>query len=93
MKLVWSARFRRAVRWLARRKPDSLDALEVVLPQLENDPRHPSLRTHKLKGELRECFACSVGYDCRIVFEFQRNSKTKETEILLLTVGTHDEVY
>jgi len=93
MTLVWSSRFTRAVKKLARTKPGLLDDLETTLQQLELDPRHPSLRTHKLGGELRDCWACSAGYDFRVLFQFIRNPETREPEIHLLSLGTHDEVY
>lgn len=51
MKLVWSSKFTRAARKLARRKPGLLDDLDAALKQLEADPYHPSLRTHKLSGD------------------------------------------
>ncbi len=53
----------------------------------------PVLRTHKLKGELSSTWACTVEYDCRIVFEFVKSPVTGEEEILLIDIGTHDEVY
>ena len=93
MKLVWSAKFTRAARKLARRKPDLLDALDAALRQLEADPYHSSLRTHKLSGDFADCWACSAGYDFRLVFEFVRPTKGAKMEIHLLNVGTHDEVY
>ena len=93
MKLVWTARFTRAVKKLAKRKPVLLDELDVALRQLEKDRHHPSLRTHKLSGDFDGCWACSAGYDFRIVFEFVRPGKAAELEIHLLNVGTHDEVY
>jgi addiction module RelE/StbE family toxin len=93
MKLVWTPRFTRAVRRLARRQPALLDDVESALHRLENDPFHPSLRAHKLKGNLRGCWACSCSHDCRLIFEFVKNPQTGETEILLHTAGTHDEVY
>jgi mRNA interferase YafQ len=34
---------------------------------------------------------CSIGYDLRIVFEFVQHEGAEA--VLLLTVGTHDEVY
>jgi mRNA-degrading endonuclease YafQ of YafQ-DinJ toxin-antitoxin module len=49
------------------------------------------LVTHKLSGDLAGVWACSAGYDLRIVFEFVDQEGTEA--ILLLTVGTHDEVY
>jgi mRNA interferase YafQ len=36
-------------------------------------------------------WACSAGYDMRIVFEFVQYEGAEA--ILLQTVGTHDEVY
>jgi mRNA-degrading endonuclease YafQ of YafQ-DinJ toxin-antitoxin module len=34
-----------------------------------------------------------VDYDCRIVFNFVQNIESGEEEILLIDIGTHDEVY
>lgn len=51
------------------------------------------LHSHKLKGELAGAWACTVDYDNRILFEFAQNPESGEEEILLLTMGTHDEVY
>ena len=72
MKLVWSAKFTRAARKLARRKPELLTAMEAALKQLESEPYDAKLRTHKLAGDFEGCWACSAGYDLRIVFEFVR---------------------
>jgi mRNA-degrading endonuclease YafQ of YafQ-DinJ toxin-antitoxin module len=38
-------------------------------------------------------WACFVEYDCRIIFNFVNNPETKEEEIFLIDLGTHDEVY
>lgn len=67
--------------------------IEQTLEQLALDPFDPSLKTHKLKGELANRWSCSINYSDRIVFQFVENSETSEEEILLLTVGSHDEVY
>jgi mRNA-degrading endonuclease YafQ of YafQ-DinJ toxin-antitoxin module len=34
-----------------------------------------------------------VEYDCRIVFDFVKNPELGDEEILLLDIGSHDEVY
>ena len=93
MKLVWSAKFTRAAKRAVRKNPSLMDDLSAALELLESDHTHPGLRTHKLKGELDGCWACSAGYDLRLVFEFRRQSQSRELEIHLLNVGTHDEVY
>lgn len=91
--LVWSASFVRAFRRIARKDPQLTGKARNTLEQLSNDPFHPLLRTHKLKGRLAGSWACSVDYDTRIVFEFVRNPQSNDEEILLLSVGSHDEVY
>jgi mRNA-degrading endonuclease YafQ of YafQ-DinJ toxin-antitoxin module len=48
--------------------------LARTLRQLQKDPFHPNLKTHKLIGDLSDVWSCSVdGYDhnkCQILFEF-----------------------
>lgn len=89
--LLPTAAFTRAARRLARRNPRILAELPAVLHQLEADAFAPSLRSHKLKGKLGHCWACSVGYDLRIVFRFVQRPEGEA--IVLLSLGTHDEVY
>ena len=92
-RLVWSTSFERAFKLIARQHPQLTSKARETLKQLSDDPFHPTLRTHKLKGKLAGSWACSVAYDMRIVFDFARNPDSGEDEILLLTVGTHEEVY
>jgi len=51
---------------------------------MEN-PRHPFLRTHKLKGRLEECFSFYLKHGNRVFFEF-----TSGDVVNLLDVGPHD---
>jgi mRNA-degrading endonuclease YafQ of YafQ-DinJ toxin-antitoxin module len=45
-------------------------------------------------GKLSGSWACSAGwYDLRIVFDFVKAEKGSADDILLLAIGTHDEVY
>ena len=91
--LVWSSAFVRALKRALRRQPNLQVRVEQTLKQLAEDPFHPTLHSHKLKGELTGAWACTVDYDNRILFEFVRNPESGEEEILLLAMGTHDEVY
>jgi addiction module RelE/StbE family toxin len=91
--LVWSATFVRAFKRAVRRQPELRARVEHTLQQLAEDPFHPTLHSHKLKGELGGIWACTVDRDNRILFEFVRNPELGEEEILLLTMGTHEEVY
>jgi mRNA interferase RelE/StbE len=51
----------------------------------KQDPRHPFLKTHKLKGRMRNYFSFYVNYNCRIVFVYD-----SKTTVALLAIGDHD---
>ncbi len=89
--LLRSATFIKAARRLVRKRPWIAAVLHETLQLLSEDTFHPLLTTHKLKGKLAGTYACSAGFDLRIVFEFVHYQG--EDAILLLTVGTHEEVY
>lgn len=91
--LVWGMTFKRAYKQVTSHHPDLRQKIERALEQLGEDPFDPKLHTHKLKGELSGVWACTVDYDNRILFEFVKNPDAGNEEILLLTLGTHDEVY
>jgi len=89
--LLRSSAFVRAARRMVKRSPGTADDLRATLELLSENAFHPRLRTHKLKGPLAESWACSAGYDLRVVFTFVESEGTEA--ILLQTVGTHEEVY
>jgi mRNA-degrading endonuclease YafQ of YafQ-DinJ toxin-antitoxin module len=69
------------------------ERIESVLVQMEADVFARQLGTHKLSGVLAGLWACSCGYDCRIVFALERDTSTGDEVIVLLDIGAHDEVY
>ena len=89
----WTAKSQRAFKRLIRKSPQLRPLIEKTLRQLTEDPYHPSLRTHKLVGDLSDIWACSVDYNSRILFEFVQKSESDLDAILLLNIGSHDEVY
>lgn len=93
MILNWSASFKRAYRKAVKTKPDSKSKIISAMKLLESDPFHPKLKSHKLKGILEDNWACSAAYDIRIIYSFVQNPASGETEILLINLGTHEEVY
>lgn len=91
--LVWGRSFQRAFKHNLKRRPELREKIESALSKLADDPFDPALRTHKLKGELAGSWACTVEYDCRIVFDMTRNPATGQEDIVLIDIGKHDEVY
>ena len=92
-KIVVSNKFKRALRKFTRRNPKLQGKIEKVITKLSEDILDSSLATHKLGGKLADLLACSCGYDCRIVFAIETDRETDEKIIILLDIGTHDEVY
>jgi mRNA interferase YafQ len=92
-RLAWDSSFRRAFKRWTRRDRILEERIFDVLDQLARDPFLPALRTHKLSGQLQGLWACWVEYDCRIIFAFETEPQTGEELIVLVDLGTHDEVY
>ena len=91
--LIWGKTFLRAFRRFSKKHPDFKRDIEKTLRLLVEDPFAPQLETHKLKGKLSGSWACKVGYDLRIVFDFIKKEGQSESNILLLEIGSHEEVY
>ena len=91
--LVETPRFARALRKYTKRDRGRQDCVAETLLRMGSDVFEPSLKTHVLTGDMAGRYACSCGYDCRIVFSLEKDPKTKREKILLLDVGTHNEVY
>ena len=89
--LLRSPAFARDLRAWLKSRPVTAGVIESTLGQLSEDASHPSLRTHKLRGALAGCWACGSGYDLRVVFEYVQHEGAET--ILLLALGTHDQVY
>ncbi|RKY62389.1 MAG: type II toxin-antitoxin system mRNA interferase toxin, RelE/StbE family [Candidatus Latescibacterota bacterium] len=86
--LIWGSSFKRAYRRLIRSDPAMKSKVAETLKKLVDNPFHPLLRTHKLSGRLKGLWACVVEYDCRVIFQF-----LDDGDILLIDIGSHDEVY
>lgn len=74
-------------------KPALQERILQVLGRLAEDPFHLALKTHKLSGRLQGLWAGWAEYDCRIVFAFEPDPSTGQEMIVLVDLGTHDEVY
>ncbi|MDQ6631164.1 MAG: type II toxin-antitoxin system mRNA interferase toxin, RelE/StbE family [Verrucomicrobiota bacterium] len=89
--LLPSSRFARSAKKLVRKNKELALDLQIVLEMLAEDAFSPKLKTHKLSGKLSGSWACSVGYDMRVVFQFTKHKGVEA--ILLEDLGSHDVVY
>ena len=59
------------------------------MDDLESDPFQPHLDYHPLSGKLKGFQAVSITYSYRIILTIE----ITERQIILLDIGSHDEVY
>ncbi|BCD61464.1 HigB toxin protein [Nitratiruptor sp. YY08-26] len=88
-KILQSEKYLKRAAKFFKKHPNLLPKYKKVIEQLENDPYYPSLRLHKLKGDLNEYYSVSIDMHYRIVIDLIITDK----EIILLDIGSHDEVY
>ncbi|NJL82514.1 MAG: type II toxin-antitoxin system mRNA interferase toxin, RelE/StbE family [Chloroflexaceae bacterium] len=93
MILTTDRSFRRSFKRLFTKNPQLQDKILAVLELLGKDPFTTSLKSHKLTGQLKGLWSCSVTYDCRIIFGFKKDVDTGEDLVVLVDIGSHDEVY
>ena len=68
---------------------DLKSSVRKTLDQLHHDPSKPSLKLHALTGKLTGIQSVSITHSYRVTLTIQ----TIEREVVLLDIGTHDEVY
>ncbi len=87
--LVTTQHFERRARKFLRKHPDLRSTLRHTLDDLSRDPFEPQLKLHPLSGNLAGVQAVSLTYSYRLTLLV----RVTEQEIVLLDIGTHDEVY
>jgi mRNA interferase YafQ len=93
MNLVWDHSFKRAFKRFVKKNPQFENKIFESLERLSDNPFAPALKSHKLTGQLEGLWACSVAYDCRIIFTFRRDEALNDNIVILIDIGSHDDVY
>jgi mRNA-degrading endonuclease YafQ of YafQ-DinJ toxin-antitoxin module len=87
--LIFTESYEKIERRFLRRHPELLERYARTLALLEQDPFHISLRLHPLRGRLTGLHSISINLQYRITLELE----LREGTILLVSVGSHGEVY
>ncbi|EIC30900.1 MULTISPECIES: type II toxin-antitoxin system YafQ family toxin [Methylomicrobium] len=87
--LIFTDSYKKRARRFARQHPELKEQYRKTLRLLSQNPFHPSLRLHPLKGKLAALHSVSINLSYRITLEMIITEK----EIVLINVGSHDEVY
>lgn len=80
-KVYYSSHFKKS---LSKYRSHQL-LIQKKLELFFDDPLTPSLRTHKLTGNLDGYYSFSINYQLRIIFEW-----TNHQTVGLIDIGTHD---
>jgi addiction module RelE/StbE family toxin len=90
IELIWDERFKKIYKKWVRQHPELKAQFEKKIIQFEQDPFHPALKTHSLSGVLKGLWSFRVSYEQRLVFDFADESRTR---VILIDIGSHEEVY
>jgi mRNA-degrading endonuclease YafQ of YafQ-DinJ toxin-antitoxin module len=88
-RLIYPDSYSRRVKKFLKKHPKIRNQYAKTLALLEIDPHHPSLRFHGLQGRLKELSSVSINMSYRIVLELI----IVDSDIILVDVGNHDQVY
>lgn len=88
-KLIFTDNYVRLATKFIKKHPEIISQYEKTLKLLELNPKHPSLRLHKLKGKLSELYSISINISYRITITFIIENNI----IIPINIGSHDEVY
>lgn len=87
--ITTSEQFIRQAGKFFKKHPDLKSRFAATITALQQDPFQPSLGLHQLTGKLSGCHAVRLTYSYRITLTML----ITEHEIILLDIGSHDEVY
>lgn len=86
--LVFTDSYKKRAKRFAKQHPELKEPYRRTLLLLAQNPYHPSLRLHPLKGKLAVLHSVSININYRITLEMIITEK----EIILVNVGSHDDV-
>lgn len=86
MKIVPHKNFTKS---LARLSPKMRDKVQLAIHKFKDNPHDLLLRNHPLKGSMQGTRAFSVTGNLRVIFKEYEHY----TLVLLVDVGTHNQVY
>lgn len=87
MKILLSPEVKRYLKRLKRKDRNLLIRVKKQFLLFATNPRHPSLRTHKLLGKTENVWSISIGLKLRILY------LVREGGFYFLDIDPHDEVY
>ena len=87
MEITFSPKVTKYVNEIKKKNPQLLKKIHKQIQLFKENPKHPSLRTHKLQGDLSNSWSITIERNIRMIYYVSNN------KIVFFQMGTHDEVY
>ena len=87
MNIYLSSQYLKAYKKLVKNQPYIHKKVKNKLKLFQENPNHSSLRLHKLHGGSYKNWSISIEKDIRLLFSYVKGG------VLLVNIGTHDQVY
>jgi len=84
--IALSGDFVKRVKEIRNKDRNLYKKIKKQLELFQNNPHHPSLRTHKLTGSLKNVWSISIDKNYRILYQ-------DGNLYYFFALGTHDQVY
>jgi addiction module RelE/StbE family toxin len=89
IEIAFSSSFKRAFKRKIKERKELENLFWEIVEIFIDDPFHPSLKTHKLSGKLKNLWSFSIEYNLRVIFYFEDNN----SKAVFIDFGKHDDVY
>lgn len=95
MKIGFSPEVKKELLKIKKKDPALSRKIQKQLQLFTTNSTHPSLRLHKLSGNLKEFRSISITKSLRMVYQVKETSTaySKKSFAYFVDLGTHDEVY
>lgn len=87
MDFSFSTELVRDLKRIKHKQPQLFTKIQKQLKLFNENARHPSLRNHKLKGNLSDTWSISIEANIRLIYSIRRG------DAIFFKIGSHDEVY
>lgn len=89
MQIITTQGYKKIFQKFIIKHPNLLSRYKKVLYLMGENIFHPSLRLHQLQGEHKGIYSISINISYRITLDL----KIENDIVILLNIGSHDEVY
>lgn len=87
MKLSFTQEVEKEIKKIKHKEPKLFNKITKQLNCFRNNPKHPSLRNHKLSGNLSNSYSIYIEENIRMTYYI------KDSEAVFFLIGSHDKVY